>query len=1436
MKKSDFLLKFYVFLTLFFLSISSFSQIVEINGNQPENYSEDPDIFNADCPRDIISFIMPGQIQNSEIFPIVHRVYVYMPYGSDLTNLIPIIAVSPGATINYNGVPRNFSSEVIYSVSLDGCPGLTWKIYVFIQPNVVTISGGGEFCGSAALTASGGEGGHIYWQNNISNNEDVDISETSVTVYESGTYYFRSLSEDDIWGPEGSVYVNIHPNPVVTINNNNGTNQLTCSRTSISLTAYIENSASYHWSSGLMQNEDNNIVVSPNTYYVTATDNIGCTATNSIVITQDITAPIPGINNNSGLYELTCNLTSISLTATGGATYNWSNGLGTNPNVSISLPNTYNVTVSGFNGCQSYTNITIYQNITPPTIQFSNNSGSDELTCNLTSITLNASGGASYLWSTGATTNSINVTTPNTYSVTAIGANGCSSSESVGNIVITQNINIPTPEITNVSGLTELTCTTTSISLTAIGGGTYNWSNSLGTNPNVNITSQGTYYVTVTGANGCSSSASIASITISQDINIPTPGITNMSGSGILTCNLTNINLTATGGANYLWNTGATTSSISVSTPNTYYVTVTGANGCSSSASIASVIISQNTTAPIANILNISASENVLTCDLTGINLTAAGGDSYIWSTGATTNSINVTIPATYTVTAIGANGCSSSGSVASIVISQNINAPSANIISLSDNNDELTCNLTSITLMASGGVSYIWSTGETTNIINVTTPNTYSVTATGANGCTSSESVASIVISQNIMPPTAGINNLSGTVELSCSHSQINLVATGGVSYFWNNALGTNASVSVYVAGTYTVTVTGANGCTSSIATTIIQNSFPPDISILNISTNSILTCTNQFIDLRAIGGSNYLWSTGQITPDITVTTPGIYTVISNGANGCVGTYSIEIIQNINSPIVTITSTNENTVLDCNNTNIILSATGGVTYTWNTGMPGNKLNVSTQGQYTVTATGSNGCMATSTITITQDLSSPNAVLANLSNSNEINCNHSSVTLIAGGGSSYHWNTGVETAGIVISTPGTYIVTVTGANGCSSDQSVLSQEIVNNFTEPQVVFVNNSGTNVLTCAINSIFITAEGGVSYLWNTGSTSNPIEITEPGTYFVTVTGANGCTSASSVADAIEITQISELPFALISSNNTDMVLSCYNQSIELFAVGGNSYSWSNGINSQSIEIQEEGLYTVTVMNEFGCTSTSSIEISRNPYQLNVELGEDIYHCGNGVENIFVTGQYTSYVWSFEGNEISHSDSFMATQSGTYFLTVKDENGCSATDDINVTFDPITFLPLYTTPCSSQRVNDGTATIYFDSYEGVEILWSTGETTPTIFYLKPGIYYVTITNQYGCEIENSVEVGVILGLEEDFYNNVSIYPNPAKDVLYMDFDSELPDLIDIFNDLGQRVDNISPSYQQVKVNVTNYHSGMYFVNMKYKNGKIATYKVIVE
>jgi gliding motility-associated-like protein len=308
-------------------------------------------------------------------------------------------------------------------------------------------------------------------------------------------------------------------------------------------------------------------------------------------------------------------------------------------------------------------------------------------------------------------------------------------------------------------------------------------------------TATGTFNYTIPLTGGCGSVDAVGTITVNPS---PNPVIT---GDTII-CQGQTANLTTGNFSSYNWSNGGQTQSISVSpTSNTSYsVSVTDANGCSATASI-------NVTVNPLPIVNISG--NTTICNGQSTTLTATGGGSYQWSNGDNTSSITVTptVPTSYTVVVTNNNGCIDSATVNVSVLQQ----PTAQI-----SGNSSMCSGQSYTLTASGGISYLWNTGDTTSTINVSTSVDTSFIVTVSNGACSSNDTLNVTVSSN---PTAD----AGTDVTINQLQTATLTATGGGTYLWTPSTGldcdTCATVNAKPAETttYCVTVTNANACKDS-------------------------------------------------------------------------------------------------------------------------------------------------------------------------------------------------------------------------------------------------------------------------------------------------------------------------------------------------------------------------------------------------------------------------------------------------------------------------------------------------------------------------------------------------------------------------------------------------------------------------------------------
>jgi len=371
------------------------------------------------------------------------------------------------------------------------------------------------------------------------------------------------------------------------------------------------------------------------------------------------------------------------------------------------------------------------------------------------------------------------------------------------------------------------------------------------------------------------------------------------------------------------------------------------------------------------------ASNDGITCSGAPATLTAVGGGTYVWSTGATTAAIvvNPTTNTAYTVT-ITNNGCPDVVSTTITVLPLPAAGISVAETSGTANNDGITCSGASATLTASGGGTYLWSTNATSTSISVnpTMTTTYTVTVTNSNNCFAT---ATFTIAVNAAPTVSiGIAETSGTANndgTTCTGASVTLTATGVGTYQWSTNA-TTAAISVAPTATtiYTVTLTNANNCTATASVTITVNPLP----VVGITPVAPAICAGTSTILTATGGSGYLWSTTATTAAITVSPAATttYTVTVTNANVCANTASNTVTINA-LPVLSVTSTQPTTCVATNGSiDLTVSGAGTFTYNWSgVGIVQGQQDQSNLGvgTYNVTVTNSaTGCFSTLSIAL----------------------------------------------------------------------------------------------------------------------------------------------------------------------------------------------------------------------------------------------------------------------------------------------------------------------------------------------------------------------------------------------------------------------------------------------------------------------------------
>jgi len=1130
-------------------------------------------------------------------------------------------------------------------------------------------------------------------------------------------------------------------------------------------------SYTYTWSNGASTtttSATNTVTgLSANTYTVTIADGSANTTSTTVTITEPLALTLLASSTNA-----TCGTSNGQVNATpgggtGGYTFSWMPGGATGQTVTGLSANTYTVTITDSNGCTK-TASTIINNTSAVVAGIAS---SANVSCNagsngsVTASTTGGTGGYTFSWMPGgATSQTLSGLSANTYTVTITDANSCTSTATVA---ITEPPAIITPAFTIINA----TCGSSNGSAVASASGgtgtlTYSWSNTASGQTALALAS-GPYTVTVTDANACTMRSTVLIGNNNGPVvqtTTPVNELCNGNSTGSAA-------LTISGGSSpytYSWSNGTSSitnslnNSITSLPANTYVVTVTDKNGCTATTSI---IITEPAaiSTPVITPSNASCGAS----DGSAIALASGGTGSltYNWSNLASGQTASALSSATYTVSVTDANGCA----VTNTVAIGNANGPS---VQSTTPVNELChgASAGSASVSISGGSSpytYSWSnavssvTTSLTNSITSLPAGSYIVTISDNNSCTTTTSINVTEPSAISIPSTSAANSTCGNANGSAT--ALSSGGTGTLTYSWSNGASGQTATNLLVQA-YTVSVTDANNCTVTKTVTVGNDNAP----LVSLNVTSAISCnsgTGSIIATATGGNPNYTYSwspggtnfvTSSLNHTITSLTANTYTVTITDVSGCSHTSSILLTEPSVIVINSVAPVNSN----CGTAtgSAIASASGGtgvLTYTWNNFVSGQTNNNLSANTYTVTVTDANACAVSSTVTINNN-GGPTIIGINKTN---VGCNGDSsglaVVYASGTGSlSYSWSSGsviTVDSGLVA---GTYTVTVTDTNSCSSMSTVTITQppafVVSSFIE------KNAGCNLTNGSVEATVSGGTGLYTYSWSSGSSSitsmasDSITSLPANTYSLIVTDANGCSVTRSTivnnTPAPAITGVSPSNVSCNGSANGKAVVSAT-------GTGALTYSWSNGPTSIIDSNLVASTYTVTVKDANGCQAISTVAISQPPILQISNIATTSANCNknDGSANASATGGTAAltYSWSASGGSGATVSGLTA---GNYTLTVTDANGCSLSNTltINSTNGPSVLASATTILCNGQSGNvtatasNGTLPYTYS--------WSTGATSvttatqATLINQAAAIYSVTITDKNGCTSTSSI------------------------------------------------------------------------------------------
>jgi hypothetical protein len=712
----------------------------------------------------------------------------------------------------------------------------------------------------------------------------------------------------------------------------------------------------YTWSNGATGSDLTNL--SPGTYTVTVSDVNGCSHVRQVNVSQPNILNATAISTNAscgntGTISLSINGGTLLLPngATGTYSVLWNNG-STNTNLSNLAPGTYTATVKDVNNCSKTVSATVSSTNTALNVNTTLVSNATCSTGGSATASATGTGALTYVWDNGQTSaTATNLSVGNHTVVVTNTTTGCTG---IGSINIGQ-----TGGPTVLASITlQATCFTGASAAASATGGTspytYKWDN-LQTSANATNLSIGNHIVTVTDAGGCSSTASI-NVAQPQNPNVTTSVVSNA------TCS-TGGSATAvgSGGAGsyvYLWDNTQTTATATNLSAGTHTVTVTDAGGCSKVGSV--VITGQTTGGPTASATAVTQA----TCTIGGsATASATGGTApytYKWDNLQTTATATNLSAGPHTVTVTDVSGCTS---VATVTIVQQ-SGPSISTTVIS-NATCLTGGSASVSA-GSGSFTYKWDNLQTTATATNLSAGPHTVTVTDAAGCSS---VGTVTIAAPLSPTAAAV---AATQATCLTGGSATASATGGTTpytYKWDN-LQTTATATNLSVGPHSVTVTGANGCTSVANVTITKTPNPTLTASQVTGASCLLGGSATAVGAGGTGPYTYKWDNNQTTATGTNLVAGPHTVTVTDANGCTGTTSVTI-SGSPAPIATITASAN---AKCDQAgSATVAATGGTapyTYKWdNNETTASAINLAS-GPHTVTVTDAGGCTSTANVTI----------------------------------------------------------------------------------------------------------------------------------------------------------------------------------------------------------------------------------------------------------------------------------------------------------------------------------------------------------------------------------------------------------------------------------------------------------------------------------
>lgn len=611
------------------------------------------------------------------------------------------------------------------------------------------------------------------------------------------------------------------------------------------------------------------------------------------------------------------------------------------------------------------------------------------------------------------------------------------------------------------------------------------------------------------------------------------------------------------------------------------------------------------------------------------------------------------------------------------------------------------------------------------------------------------------------------------------------------------------------------------SNWVTASLSTPVSIGFLNP--SLPTLPSSSTITWTGGLLTAPVVGG--------------TITTPvhpaiGTFDYIATSSNGVCTTSDTVRVNVVGAPVVNLGGP---TGLICGNTPRLLDAGNpGSTYVWrfnNAQVATTRtLSATDAGVYKVTVTNPAGIVASDSITLTA------APSFNINLPDRTLCSGGTITLDAGSHNGYLWSNGATTQTIQVNSVGTYSVTVVNSSGCTATDTI----VVTGTTPPAF----SLGADQSICADAPYTInTGISGATYVWNTGATTQSINVSTAGTYSVVVTTNSGCVVMDTIIITTKPAPTKNLGPDIQSCPGTPVVLDAGNV--------GSTYIWNNGATTQTITVNNEGTYIVTVTSLNGCVTKDTVVVTFRTAPI-VSLGADLNICTSDTTTLDAGNVGSTYLWSTGAT----TQTIRVSAAGTYSVVVTNTFGCSASDAVVITNKPApdaSFTAQAVDTARGQQVKFTSVLVAGNAYS-----WNFGDPTsptntslnpaPIHVFTTPGIYTVTLTVTNvatGCiSVETKTITVTTVGNNFAKIFNLHAAPNPFVGNTKIKY--TLPEdarnvSIEVYDMLGRKITTIAKEENQMAnsyefdFNNTDVetNSGMYLVKL-IVDGKQAITRVI--